>query len=216
MLDLRVFKNAIFFRRASADQKYLGLIEDDRMSGIFSQGGSGSYPWSAEKTDHHSEPVASPGDSYGGSGSKNLALRKPARQSSTGYGGNAARAVDGNREGNYNANSVSHTNNSPQEWWEVDLGNQQQISKIRIWNRTDCCSERLANFYVLVSQRPLGGRSLQSSLDDSSVWSYHHESRAGRDATIPVSTEGRYIRIQLSGQNWLSLAEVEVLGSETE
>jgi hypothetical protein len=30
-----------------------------------------------------------------------------------------------------------------------------------------------------------------------------------REISIPVSAEGRYVRIQLAGQNWLSLAEVE-------
>ena len=60
MLDLRVFRNAIFFRRASADQKYLGVMEDGRMLGVFSQAGAGSYPWSAERNAvAPSTPVAS-------------------------------------------------------------------------------------------------------------------------------------------------------------
>ena len=49
----------------------------------------------------------------------NLALGKPAVQSSTGYGGTADRAVDGNTNGDYFAGrSVSHTaeNNQPQPW----------------------------------------------------------------------------------------------------
>jgi hypothetical protein len=215
MLDMRVYKNAIFFRRASADQKYLGIIEGDRMSGIFSQGGSGSYPWSAEKADgdQGSTISAPPGNGHSGG---NLALKRPARQSSTGYGGNAGRAVDGKRDGNYNAGSVSHTNNAPQEWWEVDLGGQKQIGRIKIFNRTDCCSERLADFYVLVSSRPFRSSSLQSALDDSSIWSYHHQGRVGREVSIPVSADGRYVRIQLAGQNWLSLAEVEVLGADAD
>jgi hypothetical protein len=42
---------------------------------------------------------------------------------------------DGNREGNYGGRQVSHTNNSPQEWWEVDLGGRKQISMVKIFNR---------------------------------------------------------------------------------
>jgi hypothetical protein len=52
----------------------------------------------------------------------NLALGKPAQQSSTGWGGDPRRAVDGNPDGNYGANSVSHTENQAQAWWQVDLG----------------------------------------------------------------------------------------------
>jgi hypothetical protein len=51
----------------------------------------------------------------------NLARGKQARQSSI-YSGDAGRAVDGNTDGNYYANSIIHTGSQPQEWWEVDLG----------------------------------------------------------------------------------------------
>ena len=142
----------------------------------------------------------------------NLALKKKAHQSSTGYGGDAHRAVDGNRDGNYGANSVSHTNNGSGEWWEVDLGTVRQIKEIRIFNRTDCCGERLADFSVLVSERPFGTTSLDEVLGDSSVWNYRHDGVAGQKTQIPVAVAGRYVRIQLSGANYLSLAEVEVMG----
>ncbi|MEI6703150.1 MAG: discoidin domain-containing protein [Deltaproteobacteria bacterium] len=215
MLDLRVFQNAIFFRRASADQKYLGIIDGNKMSGIFSQGGWGSYPWSAEKSaGWNADTVAEYKSELDGTSMSNLALKKTARQSSTGYGGNPERAVDGNRDGNYNSGSISHTNNMPNEWWEVDLGGQKQIGTIKLWNRTDCCSERLSNFHVMVSPQPFLGGNLQAVLNDSATWSYHNAGVADRETTIPVSVVGRYVRVQLAGQNWLSLAEVEVFGKE--
>lgn len=49
MLDLQVYRSAIFFRRAAADQKYIGVLEDGRMQGVFTQHGSGRYPWTAER-----------------------------------------------------------------------------------------------------------------------------------------------------------------------
>jgi hypothetical protein len=218
MLDLRVYKNAIFFRRAAADQKYLGVMEGTRMQGIFSQGGSGSYPWTAEQSEntgsdpfnHDSgyQPVYPPHQSE-----RNLALGKQARQSSTGYGGTARYAVDGNKDGNFSANSVTHTNNAPNEWWEVDLGRPQHIHEVKLWNRTDCCGERLSNFHVFVSQHPLPSGSLSTVLHDPTIWQHHVSGVAGRETTIPVSAVGRYVRIQLAGQNWLSLAEVEVIGT---
>jgi hypothetical protein len=48
MLDLRIEGGRISFRRAGADQRYEGTISGSSMSGTFSQGGSGSYPWRAD------------------------------------------------------------------------------------------------------------------------------------------------------------------------
>ncbi len=222
MLDLQVYRNAIFFRRASADQKYLGIMDEARMQGVFTQHGSGRYPWTAERSESAGvDPVVIPVPGHHAQTgiqavSANLALKKQARQSSIGYGGTADRAVDGNRDGNYWANSVTHTGNAPNEWWEVDLGGEKQISQIKLWNRTDCCSERLSNFYVMLSARPFSSNNLQQALNDPSVWKQHITGPAGRETTLPVGSSGRYVRVQLAGQNWLSLAEVEVLGSDSE
>jgi hypothetical protein len=81
-------------------------------------------------------------------GVTNLALKKPARQSSTTWGGTADRANDGNTDGNYGGGSVSHTGVENPPWWEVDLGEEVPVSKITVWNRTDCCSHRLNGFAI--------------------------------------------------------------------
>jgi hypothetical protein len=142
----------------------------------------------------------------------NLALKKRAQQSSTGYGGDPQRAVDGTTDGNYSANSVTHTNSENGAWWEVDLGRVQDIREIRIWNRTDCCGERLSNFYLLVSEYPFASTRLDDSLNNRAVWSHEHPGVAQTQTTIPVGAQGRYVRVQLRGTNYLSLAEVQVMG----
>jgi len=142
----------------------------------------------------------------------NLALGKPAQQSSTGWGGDPRRAVDGNPDGNYGANSVSHTENQAQAWWQVDLGAVQGIRNIRIWNRTDCCGERLAKFFVLVSENPFSPGDLNTVLRQPGVESFYHEGVTGRMTDLNVNRNGRYVRVQLSGSNYLQLAEVEVFG----
>ena len=124
-------RNARYVRVQLAGTNYLQLAEVE----VFGGGGSAS-----------SVPQ--------GGGNVNLALGKPVQQSSTGWGGDPRRAVDGNNDGNYGANSVSHTEGQPQPWWQVDLGSVQGVRNIRIWNRTDCCGDRLAKFYVLVSEIP--------------------------------------------------------------
>ncbi len=143
----------------------------------------------------------------------NLARGKAVQQSSTDYGGDPRRAVDGNIDGNWGSNSVSHTAGQPQPWWQVDLGASQSIRTIRIWNRTDCCAERLADFYVFVSDNPFSSAAPNSTVSQPGVWHYYHKGVAGRTTDIPVNRNGRYVRVQLTGANYLQLAEVEVLGA---
>merc|ERR1712050_65162 len=78
----------------------------------------------------------------------NVALNKPAKQSSTLYSGIAPRAVDGNTSPLWDDYSVTHTNTGVDQWWEVDLEELYDISMIKIYNRGDCCSYRL-NDYLL-------------------------------------------------------------------
>ena len=68
----------------------------------------------------------------------NLALKKPARQSSTAYDGPAQLAVDGNTDGRYfESKSTTHTESQDNPWWEVDLGADAQVGLVHIHNRTD-------------------------------------------------------------------------------
>lgn len=152
----------------------------------------------------------SSGDSRGDV--RNLSLGKRAEQSSVGWGGDPARAVDGNTSGNFANNSVSHTESQLAAWWQVDLGSSHTIQKVRIWNRTDCCAERLTRFYVLVSNSPFPPLDPRSVPTLPGVWSYYHEGEAGTPSEIPVRARGRYVRVQLAEANYLQLAEVEVIG----
>ena len=73
----------------------------------------------------------------------NLALHKRTVQSTTILDGASSRAVDGNTSGVWTENSVTHSALGPGNWWMVDLGEEYLIQNIHIYNRTDCCSERL-------------------------------------------------------------------------
>ncbi len=73
-----------------------------------------------------------------------------ASQSSTGFLGEAQRAADGKTDANFNGNSVTHTALEANPWWELDLGSKVPIGSLRIWNRGDCCGERLVGAKVLV------------------------------------------------------------------
>ena len=69
-------------------------------------------------------------------------------------------------------NSVSHTNNDTHAWWQVDLGGVQQIDAIQLWNRTDCCGDRLQDFYVFVSEEPFTSND-PNQLVAAGVWNHH-------------------------------------------
>lgn len=144
----------------------------------------------------------------------NLALGKAAQQISTDHGGVAARAVDGSTNGNFPSGSVTHTSEpAAQAWWEVDLGESQELGRVDIWNRTDCCANRLSNYYVMVSEQPFASGSLSETLAQAGVVSYLQTTTAGTPSQIPVDATGRYVRIQLKSEvNPLSLAEVRVFG----
>jgi hypothetical protein len=130
-------------------------------------------------------------------GSKLVSQGKPASQISTGWGGDSTRAVDGNTDGNFGGNSVTCTQLEDQPWWRVNLLGFYEVSEVVVWNRADCCGDRLNNFDVLVGSHKCG-------------------SVRGAALTNPVKCDkllkGSSVTVQLQGRNYLSLAEVEVYG----
>jgi hypothetical protein len=131
-------------------------------------------------------------------GQLNLASGRPATQSSTAFGGSASRAVDGTTNGQWSGNSVTHTNLEA-AWWQVDLGKSYRVGRVSIFNRTDCCSERLSDFDVQVSQN---GTSWTSVYVPGPVSSSINVEMGG--------VYGRYVRVKLRSANYLHLAEVRV------
>jgi len=84
-----------------------------------------------------------------GSGAE-LQKSASARQSSTHEKGDAKKAIDGNTEQDFNKGSVSHTAESKDPWFVVDLGGVKDISTIRVFNRGDCCGDRIKGAVVEV------------------------------------------------------------------
>ena len=80
----------------------------------------------------------------------NIARGKSTRQSSTAAGGSSSRAVDGNKNSQWNERSCTHTNRQRGAWWRVDLGGSYQVGKVKLTNRGDCCWDRLSNFDIRV------------------------------------------------------------------
>ena len=137
-----------------------------------------------------------------------------ATQSSVSYNGQSARAIDGNINGIWNQGSVTHTAYEAQPWWQVQLPGKAGINRIVLFNRTDdCCSARLSNVHVFVSDTPFSeDTTLEELLAQGELWHTYLEGEQGAEIDIPVNTSGRYVRVQLADTGVLSLAEVEVIG----
>jgi YVTN family beta-propeller protein len=149
--------------------------------------------------------------------SVNVALGQLATQSSTVSGGDASHGVDGNTDGNFSDGSVTQTaGTAAADWWQVDLGAQRRIDFVQLWNRTDCCSTNLANFVLFVSNNDMSAASIDQLRADPTVTSRQvGATNALPNISIPVNGFGRFVRVQLTGQNTLSLAEAQVFGGIT-
>jgi hypothetical protein len=141
----------------------------------------------------------------------NYAQGHVATQSSTAYDGQANRAVDGNTNGDYTNNSISHTDFQANPWWQVDLSESRLIDKVEVWNRTDGSTER-SNFYLIASDMPFVSDDLMTVLSQPGVSSYYFSGQVNEKAEIPFVRSARYVRIQLNGTTQLTLAEVKVFG----
>jgi hypothetical protein len=118
--------------------------------------------------------------------STNLALGKPAVQSTTAYGGSASRAVDGNEAGDHaRIKSVSHTTLQRQPFWEVDLGQVFNLDVLTLFNRTDLGPNKLKDAWVLVSSTPFESGNLDAVRTAPGTWSTFIPGKVGhrRDAS---------------------------------
>ena len=140
---------------------------------------------------------------------ENIAAHKPASQSSIAYGGDASRAVDGNRDNAWSHRSVTHTDFQDHSWWKVDLEKEESVGTVRIYNRGDGdVAKRLSNFDVILLDKA-----------GSEVTRQHIDS-LNNQPTIDVQFSGvnaRYVKVELNNSKTpLSLAEVEVYRSVKE
>lgn len=142
----------------------------------------------------------------------NIALGKIARQSSSLADSQPAAAVDGITDGHFNSGSTTHTAFQANPWWEVDLEQSTPINTIQIWNRTDGSSERLNNFWVFISDTPFTHDDrIENIKRRTDIKKYFQSAVPCPSTTIKFqNSQGRFVRIQLEGSGYLSLAEVKM------
>ena len=120
----------------------------------------------------------------------------------------AARSVDGDL---FDFSTTSGAEAQP--WWQVDLGAPVGVETVKVYNRVDCCAERVADYHVLVSNDPFPA-TLAEALAAPGVVSAHQTAVAGRPTVIGLPATGRYVRVWLATTTptELNMAEVQVLG----
>ncbi|XP_035685611.1 uncharacterized protein LOC118422203 [Branchiostoma floridae] len=133
----------------------------------------------------------------------NVALLKPAHQSSG--EAPASRAVDGDTNSDFGGNSCTHSRAENSPTWYVDLGETSKVTSVVIYNRDDCCGDRLNPFNIhigdfrTVTDNPKCGGDQRIDLSKPSI-----------SVSCP-GMRGRYVGIRLPGANRiLALCEVQV------
>mmetsp|Transcript_44712 Transcript_44712/g.50484 ORF Transcript_44712/g.50484 Transcript_44712/m.50484 type:complete len:390 (+) Transcript_44712:1-1170(+) len=124
-----------------------------------------------------------------------------ASQSSTYYGTPiASKAIDGNFNTNYSENSVSRTNNELNPWWKVVLDREEIVGRIRVYNRSDCCEERLDNAIIEFFD---GNGFIVKTI-------FMGKAQPVYEKFLEISFTIKEVKIRLTGKTVLSLAEVEL------
>jgi hypothetical protein len=138
----------------------------------------------------------------------NVARDGVATQSSTGFGGMANRAIDGNTSGIFDNGSVAQTLLENNPYWSVDLGEMFLVESVKIWNRTDtCCNSSLDNALLEFLDTTGNVVNAINFTVSPNEWVLY----------TPQDISARFIKISLDGNDKaLSLAEVQVSVEATE
>lgn len=116
----------------------------------------------------------------------------------------AAGAVDGVKNGKWGF----HTGRSKNPWWQVDLGEVTEIGRVAIWNRCDAPT-LMKDLELMLSSD--GKNWTNAYKHDGSVFFGFTDKKP-----LSVKLEGvkaRYVRVQLAGEKYLYLDELEVFGA---
>jgi len=80
-------------------------------------------------------------------------------------------------------------------WWQLSLKKKTYIEKVEVWNRKDCCSNRLEGVKVMVDRKKCGTLSGNKNMQ-----------------TVTCQKEGKKIKLVHTRPDYLTLCEVKVFG----
>ncbi|KAG2493532.1 hypothetical protein HYH03_008346 [Edaphochlamys debaryana] len=128
-----------------------------------------------------------------------VALGKPAYASSV-YSTNwPAQAFDGNLADLFHSLDSSNGFSEPNPWLAVDLGAPLDVQRVKLYNRRDCCGDRLAFAEVRIGSQPITRREDSSLVvQNELVWKMAEYGATGAvyDVQVYPVRRGRYTTLQ--------------------
>ncbi|CAL1532194.1 unnamed protein product [Lymnaea stagnalis] len=145
-------------------------------------------------------------------GGRNVALRQSTSQTSDFDGSSySLKAVDGNDDQSFGHNSCSHTKYGDlAPSWTLHMRSQTRVTRYKIYNRIDCCSERLRGF--ILNAYGISNSTVLNYIDQKPVQNVY--------SVIPVNLSD-VTTVQITSTNtiiselYLSLCEVKIYGDTT-
>ena len=137
-------------------------------------------------------------------------LRQAELRYTVSAGGRVAREDDaaGGVNGVISGKWGFHTENEPNPFWQVDLGEVTDIGKVHLYNRCDACGER--NRYIILSLSDDGNGWTKVWQNDGTMFYGAPDSKPLVVDLSEKSVRGRFLRLSLEGTSYLHLDEVEV------
>jgi len=130
-----------------------------------------------------------------------LGLKNP-KQSSDYHGTPPSRAIDGNTRQDWGGSSCTHTMNWGHPWWNVEFeGGAKSVSQVKVWNRSDCCQNRLSGAAVYVK-----------NIGDDHQKCGHLSSSQSVQTVDCKGLTGTSLSINLEKTDYLTLCEVQAFG----
>ena len=106
-----------------------------------------------------------------------------------------------------NMGTIFHTDGNTGAWWLLDFGRSVMVTKFIMYNRQDCCYDRIANYKITVGD--------SSSVNINAVCVSNMPaplvSPYMADAMCTTTLRGRYLHFSIGGGN-LHFAELQVTG----
>jgi uncharacterized protein YceK len=149
-----------------------------------------------------------------GSAATNIALNKPATQSSTHYTAYASRAVDGNTATGWGSNSCTATHDGGsgpldfEPWLRVDLQAEYTLTSVKLWNRGDCCPHRLHDISIYI------GNDASAFGNNPACATNVDIAQTNLGQSVPCVGTGRYLWVAIPGKTeCLTICELEAYGT---
>lgn len=145
----------------------------------------------------------------------NLALHKPAIFGDD-YNSDLYPASNGNNGVTSSGSDLELAHSgvtSTGNWWRVDLGANYDLERLDIYNRTNCCMDRLNNAKVYIARANLVNPNVFDATKMTEIGSLTSDKHQILDAKIfGDPRRGKYVYIKAAGSNHLNFLEVEVYG----